>query len=195
MRNHHLFKFINTNRKTKIFQNEKSYSTRHRAGPESWTPDSWTPRSNWPKLPVSTTRQGVTNKGSAYLAMFSNSSYSPTESRCFEHNVIHFCSDYDLNTVCKDICIEETLKCITTCDFTDSECIYGCMRAEITCLESKFCMVIWSAWSSKETTTIGKMHPTLPISTHIQRNTDIKEFLHRIIIYSIFHVGYISKFL
>ena len=48
-------------------------------------------------------------------------------------------SDYDLNTVCNDICIEETLKCITICDSTDSECIYRCMRAEITCLESKFC--------------------------------------------------------
>ena len=51
-------------------------------------------------------------------------------------------SDYDLNTVCNDICIEETLKCITTCDSTDSECIYGCMRAEITCSESKFCNIL-----------------------------------------------------
>ena len=67
MRNHHLFEIINTNWKIQIFQNEKSISTLHRAGP-----DSWTPRSNWPKLPVSTTRP---------------SSYSPTESRCFRNQM------------------------------------------------------------------------------------------------------------
>ena len=52
--------------------------------------------------------------------------------------LIYLFSDYDLNTVCHDICHEKTYKCIMTCDTTESECVYGCFRAEATCLESKF---------------------------------------------------------
>ena len=47
-----------------------------------------------------------------------------------------FSRDYHLNTVCHDICIEGTFKCITTCDPTDSEYVYGCLRAEVTCVDS-----------------------------------------------------------
>ena len=49
MRNRHLFEIINTNRKIKIFQNEKYNFTFHRAGPLLWNQPT-----NWPRLPVST---------------------------------------------------------------------------------------------------------------------------------------------
>ena len=52
-------------------------------------------------------------------------------------SLINFTRDYHLNTVCRDICVEETSKCITTCDPTDSKCVNGCLRAELTCVESK----------------------------------------------------------
>ena len=45
--------------------------------------------------------------------------------------------DYDLNTVCHDICVDETLKCISTCESTDSECLSLCLRSEIDCTQSK----------------------------------------------------------
>ena len=45
--------------------------------------------------------------------------------------------DYDLNTACGDICVDETLNCITSCDPTDSECLSACLREEIVCVESK----------------------------------------------------------
>ena len=46
-------------------------------------------------------------------------------------------SDYELNAVCHEKCIEETLKCVMSCDPTDSTCISVCLRAEGTCLSSK----------------------------------------------------------
>ena len=52
--------------------------------------------------------------------------------------LIFLFSDYDLNTVCQDICHGETYKCLMTCDPTESECVYDCLRAQATCLESKF---------------------------------------------------------
>ena len=45
--------------------------------------------------------------------------------------------DYDLNIVCGDICVDETLKCVATCEPTDSECLSICFRAQNACLESK----------------------------------------------------------
>jgi len=77
MRNHHLFEIINTNRKIKIFKNEKSYSTRHRAGPVPWTP-----RTNRPQLPVSTPRAVWTTDRPMFLALF----WLPVEIREFELN-------------------------------------------------------------------------------------------------------------
>ena len=49
-----------------------------------------------------------------------------------------FTRDYNLNNICRDICVEETFKCIMTCDPTDPECVYGCLRAEVTCFDSKY---------------------------------------------------------
>ena len=49
--------------------------------------------------------------------------------------------DYNLNTVCHDICVDETLKCMATCEPTDSECVSVCLRSEIVCTESK--LVRW----------------------------------------------------
>ena len=46
-------------------------------------------------------------------------------------------SDYDLNTICHDICAKETYKCLMICDPTDSVCISECFRGDATCLESK----------------------------------------------------------
>ena len=46
-------------------------------------------------------------------------------------------SDYHLNTICNEICFDETLKCIMSCDSTDSECLSTCVRAEAVCLERK----------------------------------------------------------
>jgi len=48
-----------------------------------------------------------------------------------------FYSDYDLNAVCHETCIEEALECIMSCDSTDSTCISDCLRAEDTCVTSK----------------------------------------------------------
>ena len=48
-----------------------------------------------------------------------------------------FYSDYDLNAVCQETCIEEALECIMSCDSTDSTCISACLRAEDTCVTSK----------------------------------------------------------
>ena len=50
--------------------------------------------------------------------------------------------DYDLNTVCQDVCMEETYQCIILCDSNDSECVYSCLRAESTCYESKIFHII-----------------------------------------------------
>ena len=49
-------------------------------------------------------------------------------------------SDYDLSTVCYDICTEDALKCISACDPTDSECVSVCLRAQVTCTESMSAM-------------------------------------------------------
>ena len=51
---------------------------------------------------------------------------------------IDFTRDYDLNIVCGDICVDETLKCVATCEPTDSECLSICFRSQNACLESKF---------------------------------------------------------
>ena len=48
-----------------------------------------------------------------------------------------FSRDYHLNAVCRDTCVEETFKCITACDSTDSECVYVCLRAEVECFDSE----------------------------------------------------------
>ena len=50
---------------------------------------------------------------------------------------IYFTRDYDLNIVCGDICVDETLKCVATCEPTDSECLSICFRSQNACLESK----------------------------------------------------------
>ena len=47
-----------------------------------------------------------------------------------------FTRDYDLNTVCHIRCLEETYKCIMSCE-SDSDCVYQCFIAEFPCLESK----------------------------------------------------------
>ena len=52
--------------------------------------------------------------------------------------VISFSRDVDLNEVCKEVCVEETLACITDCDSTDTQCISNCLRAEATCLDRKY---------------------------------------------------------
>ena len=49
-----------------------------------------------------------------------------------------FYSDYDLNAVCSENCIEESLECIMSCDPTDSTCISECLRAQDQCGASKF---------------------------------------------------------
>ena len=50
---------------------------------------------------------------------------------------IDFTRDYDLNIVCGDICVEETLKCVATCEPTDSQCLSACFRSQNVCFESK----------------------------------------------------------
>ena len=52
-------------------------------------------------------------------------------------NIIDFTRDYDLNIVCGDICVEETLECVATCEPTDSECLSACFRSQNVCFESK----------------------------------------------------------
>ena len=49
-----------------------------------------------------------------------------------------FSRDFELNGVCKEVCVEETFTCITNCDTTDSECITTCLRAETTCVDRKY---------------------------------------------------------
>ena len=49
-----------------------------------------------------------------------------------------FYRDFELNGVCKEVCVEETFTCITNCDPTDSECITTCLRAETTCVDRKY---------------------------------------------------------
>ena len=39
-------------------------------------------------------------------------------------------SDYDLNAICHETCIAETLECIMSCDPTDTTCNSDCLRAE-----------------------------------------------------------------
>ena len=111
LRIRHLFEIIKTNRKIQIFQNEKSILTIHRAGPFPWR------QPNWSKLPVSTP-------------------WSVLE-HILTHIFINVYSDYDLNAICHESCIEETYKCIMACEPTDSTCIYTCLRAEDSCRASK----------------------------------------------------------
>ena len=76
--------------------------------------------------------QGRMDNGSDY---FSRSMLVATQRR---YNFwIFLFSDYDLNTVCQDICHEETYKCLMICDPTDSACISECFRVDATCSESK----------------------------------------------------------
>ena len=49
----------------------------------------------------------------------------------------HCISDYDLNSVCHDVCFDELFECTMLCDLNDSECVYNCLRAEAACIESK----------------------------------------------------------
>jgi len=125
MRTHHLFEIINTNREIQIFQNEKSKFTFDRAGPVLC--DQPTNRS---QLPVST--RAVQRFCLCFELI---SGRLPTERR--ELLETYFYSDYDLNTICHDICAKETYKCLMICDPTDSECISECFRADATCLKSK----------------------------------------------------------
>ena len=46
-------------------------------------------------------------------------------------------SDYDLNAICHETCIEEALECIMSCDPNDSTCLSDCLRAEDSCGTSK----------------------------------------------------------
>ena len=55
-----------------------------------------------------------------------------------QHENHNFLRDFDLNQVCEEICVEETLACITDCDSTDSECISSCLRAEATCVGGEY---------------------------------------------------------
>ena len=50
---------------------------------------------------------------------------------------IYVYSDYDLNAICHETCIDEALECIMSCDSTDSTCLSDCLRAEDSCGASK----------------------------------------------------------
>ena len=41
--------------------------------------------------------------------------------------------DYDLNLVCRDVCFEETVACISNCS-NDNACISQCARDETVCI-------------------------------------------------------------
>ena len=47
-------------------------------------------------------------------------------------------SDFELNGVCKEVCVEEMAICIINCGPTDSECISSCQRDEKTCIDRKY---------------------------------------------------------
>ena len=49
-----------------------------------------------------------------------------------------FSSDFELNGVCSEVCVQETLTCITKCDPTDSECVATCLRAEVDCVNREY---------------------------------------------------------
>ena len=49
--------------------------------------------------------------------------------------LLRFSRDIELNEVCKELCIEETLTCLSKCD--DTDCNATCLRAEATCLDRK----------------------------------------------------------
>ena len=50
---------------------------------------------------------------------------------------IYVYSDYDLNAICRETCIDQALECIMSCDSTDSTCLSDCLRAEDSCGASK----------------------------------------------------------
>ena len=56
----------------------------------------------------------------------------------FKESQMMFSSDFELNGVCKEVCVEETFKCITNCDSTDSECISICLRDELICGDREY---------------------------------------------------------
>ena len=49
-----------------------------------------------------------------------------------------FSRDFELNEVCKEVCVEETFTCVTNCDQTDTECIANCLRDELTCGDREY---------------------------------------------------------
>ena len=52
---------------------------------------------------------------------------------------LHFVSDFDLESECKEICHETTIECISNCTTPDSSCISKCSREEIACFNSCPC--------------------------------------------------------
>ena len=76
-------------------------------------------------------------------------------------NLTNSTRDYDLNTVCHDICFKETFECIMSCDPTDSDCVYRCIRAEAPCLESKlsnFFLISYQNYLSYNKNVIKAVH-------------------------------------
>ena len=65
---------------------------------------------------------------------------------------ILFYRDIQLNEVCKELCVEKTLTCISNCDPTDSECISDCLRADLTCGDRKYQRHIITIWSTDSET-------------------------------------------
>ena len=110
-RNYSQLETINTNRKIEVFQNEKFSFTFHRAGPLLWYQST-----NRPQLPVSIPGLLADRKTLIWTIFY---------------------SDYDLNSLCHDICSREFSKCLMICEPSDVLCIHGCMTVRSTCLESK----------------------------------------------------------
>lgn len=130
LRNNHLLHSININSEIRIFPNEKFYISVHKT--QSFL---WSLRTVWLELPVSTSRLEwhILIIQSLYFQ-----TWAPNDDK-----VYFFISDYDLSTVCHDFCVEETFNCILTCDSSDSDCVYQCLRAEVTCVESTFFNLIF----------------------------------------------------
>ena len=76
-------------------------------------------------------------------------------------------SDFHLNAVCHELCFDETVKCIMSCDPTDSECYYTCARAEAVCIESKYSKLICSSFCYKIHTLILLEHSKYFQAAHV----------------------------